>query len=430
MAKRRTSGTTVLAAVLTLAGWLAAGCWCAQADLLSDLVARCPASPRSFAEVLDVLARLDDSPRCQVFQIGESAQGRPLLMAEVTDDQSPYPRATLLIIARQHGNERAGTETALALLEHYVAAPTAAEREILKYLRLVAIPVANPDGAVAERRDNARGVDLNRDWSDLSQPETQAIDAIVRQLQPDAILDLHELPAASGKPAYATNFVETIGAADGIPREVSGCTRAVTAALTAWTRTYDYPLNVYYDEGGNLDLCHRYFGLRRHFPTFLCEAKTGGGRSLRDRVGFQALCALVVANQVMHRRAAQGQGTSASPTPAASPPAATAATTPAPPSPAPPATVQVRFVPGADARGGEVLASVQGGENVSYVELTVAGRTRAISNQRDNSWSLDLAALTPGEHEMTVTAYGPGEAPLASAGLKLVVSDTQAVSAR
>jgi len=402
-----------------------------SAEIVADVVARCPASPRSLSEVMAALDRLQATGRCTLTRLGNTPQGRPLVMAEVTDFQSPYRKATLLLIARQHGNEPAGTEAALALLEHFATAPTALEQEILKFLRLAAIPVANPDGAAVGRRVNANGVDLNRDWAALSQPETRMIDAAVRRLQPDAILDLHELPANSAKDSYAENFVETTGSSAALPSLLCQRTQQITKALTSWLRTFGYNHNVYYDyPGDNLMLCHRYFGLYQQYPTFLCEAKSGPGRPLRTRVGFHVVSALVVANYIMHEGAA---GPAATSDPAATTTKMAASAEAAQPSaPAPePVQVQVSLDPAEGARRQEARlhVQVQGGEGFSYVELSVGGKTRALSNLRDNLWPLNLGSLPPGTYQVRVTAYAEGEAEMASREITVQVTEQSVLAA-
>ncbi len=411
-------------AVLLLAGLSSS----LYADIVGDIVARVPASPRSFERIMGDLGALPGTGRARLTTMGASVQGRPLVMAEVSDFQSTYPQSTLFIIARQHGTEAAGSESALALLQHFAAAPTSLEAEILKHLRIVAVPVANPDGMVNRRRSNANGVDLNRDWGNLSQPETRLIEAAVRRERPDAILDLHELPASSGREAYQENFVETTGRSEALSPHLYRRTKQMSAALTDWLRTLGYPLNVYYDyPGENLALCHRYFGLRQQYPTFLCEAKNGEGRTLAVRAGFHVIAALVVANYIMHDRAGQ---TPVAPTENSRSQPEKAGTAEAPGEVAPrptavePAEVQASLEPqpAAGQGGARLHVRVQGGEDFAYVELAVDGKIRALSNLRDNTWPLNFGSLPAGQYQIKITAYGPGDIEMASRELAVQVT--------
>jgi hypothetical protein len=426
----RISGLPRWAAVLLLA----AAASSLSADIVSDIVARVPTSPRSFEQVMSALAALPATGRCKLTTLGRTPQGRPLVMAEVTDFQSTYPQSTLFIIGRQHGTEAAGSESALALLQHFAAAPTQLEQDILKYLRLVAVPVANPDGMAGHHRDNANGVDLNRDWGRLSQPETRLIEAAVRRERPNAILDLHELPAESSKAAYQENFLETTGTCEALSPTLCRRAQQISTALIGWLRTFGYPLHVYYDyPGDSFALCHRYFGLKQQYPTFLCEAKNGEGRTLPVRAGFHVVAALVVANYIMHD--GLGPAPAAAGTGAPPPEGVRQAAAPQPeikPPPPEPAEVHVNLepAPAGGKQDARLHVRVQGGEDFSYVELSVGGRTRALSNLRDNTWPLDLGALPVGQYRLRVAAYDLRDQELASRELAVQVTGESVLAAQ
>jgi murein peptide amidase A len=90
------------------------------------------------------------------FPIGRSLQGRPITAIRVGD---PHGTRRLLVVGCIHGNECAGTAITTAL-EH---TRTRADLWI--------IPDLNPDGYAHGTRQNARGVDLNANWSSGWQPE-------------------------------------------------------------------------------------------------------------------------------------------------------------------------------------------------------------------------------------------------------------------
>jgi protein MpaA len=121
----------------------------------------------------------------------------------------PRGRSTLLIFAAIHGEEPE-TTYALSRALRQLAAPSP---------HCAVVLAANPDGLIRGTRGNARGVDLNRnfpsrDWgpnlvthrstledtSDIvlssggragSEPETQALMALIDELRPEAVIALH-----------------------------------------------------------------------------------------------------------------------------------------------------------------------------------------------------------------------------------------------
>ncbi len=384
----------VVSAVAT-AGW-------AQTDVLTQIARQFPASPRSYAQVGQLLRELSEaSPLLTCQSIGQSHNGRDIWLVTATDPRYPAARKTrLFIIARQHGNEPAGTTAVLGLLGHLARAPSATERELLRRVEITAVPVANPDGAVAGRRTNGQRVDLNRDWGKFTQPETQAIRAAIYRGMPHAIVDLHELPATSSRRSYRENFIETIGAHGNLPEALCGHTVAASHNISFWMSKYSYPLNVYYDYPGDSPrLCHRYWGLREGFVSFLCESKTGPGHGLTQRAGFHVLATLGIINY-LGRLQLGASGLPISP-PHYSPPPAPAAMPSAPP--LRPLQVSIRLEPATSADTGRVVvcSQVEGTGRFGFVQISVNGVTRALTNQRDGRYLLDTDALPGGQHVVT-----------------------------
>ena len=139
---------------------------------------------------LDQPWRTRGSVRPPVWQsIGLSVEGRPIRYRTVG---SGFRR--VLWIGGIHGNEVSGT---LATSE--LGSEVSASRSLHQRVTLHIVEDMNPDGRAANRRTNARGVDLNRDFpasnrpdgGGLGQPESRAIHDLIRRIRPDLIIVAH-----------------------------------------------------------------------------------------------------------------------------------------------------------------------------------------------------------------------------------------------
>jgi hypothetical protein len=160
-------------------------------------------------EVLDFLAAIH-SPRVVVKTFGRSGQGKPLPVAIVADPPCDPeglaldPRLRVLINANIHGGEVEGKEAALMLVRECAEGRHA---DLLEHCLLLVVPDFNADGndridkknrvaqngpdAGVGRRENAAGLDLNRDFVKLETEEARALVALMNRFEPHALLDLH-----------------------------------------------------------------------------------------------------------------------------------------------------------------------------------------------------------------------------------------------
>lgn len=129
--------------------------------------------------------------------LGRSVKGAPIRLAEAGEG----PR-TVLLIGGIHGDEPQGEAVIAGLLADVEAKPG-----LLAGHRLLAIPVANPDGTALATRQNARGVDLNRNFptrwrqsrpgrhfsghQPLSEPESQVLQRLIQAERPALIVSFH-----------------------------------------------------------------------------------------------------------------------------------------------------------------------------------------------------------------------------------------------
>lgn len=145
------------------------------------------------------------------FVFGQSAGGLDLWARRLGDGER-----LLMLVGGIHGGWETNTSELMGMLvTHFEGSPAG----ILPGMTLVIVPVLNPDGATLGRtiegRFNGNGVDLNRNWGcdwqsraffqsrtvnagsePMSEPETQALAALINDQRPDVVLMYHS--AASG----------------------------------------------------------------------------------------------------------------------------------------------------------------------------------------------------------------------------------------
>ena len=119
---------------------------------------------------------------------------------------------SILFVGAFHGNER----NSKAIMDSWVSELETKAKDIPATRQVVVVPVVNPDGVAANRRNNNNNVDLNRNFSTsnwqkdisspsnqpiaggggaspMSEPETQVIAALTSRLQPRLTLSYHSV---------------------------------------------------------------------------------------------------------------------------------------------------------------------------------------------------------------------------------------------
>lgn len=171
-------------------------------------------------ELQSELTKLAKLPGIQIWQVGRSYQGRPGYVIDVTLPVEPHQthsarrklalqKPTLLFVARHHANEVSSTTTALQMARDAVTDPE--QRQWLKQVNLVFLPMENPDGAaihyalMAEHptwkhhaaRFNAAGQEFSRDFFNPATPfgESRFRPEVWSRWLPDAIVDNHGVPS-------------------------------------------------------------------------------------------------------------------------------------------------------------------------------------------------------------------------------------------
>lgn len=139
-------------------------------------------------ELWAALAPALRSPALRTTQVGRSVQGRPL--RAVTFGTGPV---TVLLWSQMHGDESTATMSLADLIAWFGdTKPDATRDAIASALRVVMVPMLNPDGAELFQRQNAIGVDVNRDARRLVTPEARALKALRDSIQPAFGFNLHD----------------------------------------------------------------------------------------------------------------------------------------------------------------------------------------------------------------------------------------------
>jgi hypothetical protein len=127
----------------------------------------------------------------QVRTIMRSGEGRPIDAVTLTDRSVPKAgKQHVLIVAGQHGNEETGRLVALRLMD-YLVSP--AGRKHLRCQHIVVMPNVSPDAAERDTYCTPAGIKPNLDHAltGATSPEGQAVETVVRALQPELFVDIH-----------------------------------------------------------------------------------------------------------------------------------------------------------------------------------------------------------------------------------------------
>lgn len=170
--------------------------------------------------------------------IGYSVQGRPIVAYSIGSGSK-----VVMFTGGMHGSEPSGYQTMQAWAEYLRANPDA----IPYGVRVVVVPNTNPDGIAANSRNNARGVNIDRNFPDstwesdittssgvdkggggktpASEPETKAIMNLTRQLRPRLQVSFH----AQGSLVGSNNVAD----ADAIGQKYANANGYATMFYTA-----------------------------------------------------------------------------------------------------------------------------------------------------------------------------------------------------
>lgn len=119
------------------------------------------------------------------------AIGQSVLQKEIYQVKIGSGKTKILIWSQMHGNEPTTTKGLFDFF-NFLASDTELAQQIKSNYTLLCIPMLNPDGAFAYTRENANGIDLNRDAVGATQPEMQLLKRTHEQFKPDYCYNLHD----------------------------------------------------------------------------------------------------------------------------------------------------------------------------------------------------------------------------------------------
>jgi hypothetical protein len=172
-------------------------------------------------------------------RIGTSVQGRAIVAVHRWSDGARRPT---LVVGSMHGDERAGMRVVRRL--RTAPLPRGADLWLVRTM--------NPDGTAADRRTNANGVDLNRNfprawrasgtgtapWSGpaaASEPETVAMMRFLRRVAPRTTVVVHQpLSGIDSYRARSMTLVRRLSRGTGVPVRSFDCRGGCHGTLTDW----------------------------------------------------------------------------------------------------------------------------------------------------------------------------------------------------
>ena len=121
----------------------------------------------------------------RVEKAGNSLEERPIY--QIRYGTGPIK---ILLWSQMHGNEATATRAILELFQFFNS--PIATKKWADQLSIYFLPLLNPDGATAHIRENAAGIDINRDALFLAAPESAILDEALHSIKPDFSFNLHD----------------------------------------------------------------------------------------------------------------------------------------------------------------------------------------------------------------------------------------------
>ncbi len=130
-----------------------------------------------------------DSDRVSTSRLGESLEGREIRAITLGNGST-----SVLLWSQMHGDESAASMALADIANWFASAPASdtLRSRLARELTITMIPMLNPDGAERFRRENAVGIDINRDARRTATPEGRILKAARDSIDADYGFNLHD----------------------------------------------------------------------------------------------------------------------------------------------------------------------------------------------------------------------------------------------
>ncbi len=141
------------------------------------------------SDILPLIEKRRNTNLFKVLRAGASIEGRPIYLVQIGTGKTK-----VLLWSQMHGDESTATMALMDMFNFFEAndALNDLREELLKELSIYIIPILNPDGAERFQRQNAIGIDLNRDALRLQTPEARILKTVRDEIQPTWGFNLHD----------------------------------------------------------------------------------------------------------------------------------------------------------------------------------------------------------------------------------------------
>ena len=184
-----------------------------------------------------------------------------------------------------HGDESTATKSLFDLF-NFINTNCYTDKEVINLLEkctLLFIPMLNPDGALAYTRENAHGIDLNRDARALKSKEGKLLMEIATDFKPNFAFNLHDQSSYNSTDSDVATLSFLTPASDEARTVTASRSEAMSVIGEMYTVLQDYLPNKIgrYNDTYNADCFGDNFQLL-DFPTILIESGHYPGDEIRE----------------------------------------------------------------------------------------------------------------------------------------------------